>query len=72
MPRKTPGRAQHVTFCTVCNREVGVAQNWNRWQQGQTAEWRVARHSVAPPQRGVKAAICSGTGISVQAEKVLV
>jgi hypothetical protein len=63
--------SKYVTFCTICKRDdVGVIQNWNRWQADQSDEWRVARHAAGRFRRGVPSTICGGTGICVQREAV--
>lgn len=64
--------AKHLTWCTVCEREVGASPNWNRWQADQSTEWRVSRHAPTPRNNTTKArrGICRGSSLTIKPEVV--
>jgi hypothetical protein len=61
---------KHVTVCTVCEREVGVVENWNNLHAGRGGEWKISRHAVTPHrERPVR--LCTGGGINVSPNVVM-
>lgn len=59
--------SRHQTFCTACQQWVGAAPNWNRWQNQQVDEWRIARHAAVARigYSNARRPICKGGGLLV-------
>lgn len=65
-------RPKNQTLCTVCQRMVGAAPNWARWQSGQHPEWRVTRHRRTERRlRQGKQDICPGGGILIPPSAII-
>jgi len=67
---------KNTTICTVCDREVGVRENWNNRQAGRITrdDWRVIRHRATDKRNNSKGRpeiICLGGGIQVHPNHVL-